>query len=43
MEGEPHTAKINLGVSLGCPPPPYIKEEREEAGGHEGRAKGESN
>ena len=26
MEGVPHTAKINLGVSLGCPLPTYIKE-----------------
>ena len=28
MEGAPHTAKRILGVPLGCPPPPYIKEGR---------------
>ena len=26
MEGAPHTAKRNLGVPLGCPPPLYIRE-----------------
>ena len=28
MEGAPHTAKRTIDVSLGCPPPPYIKEWR---------------
>ena len=41
MEGAPHTAKKQL-LCFGVPPPPYIKEEREEAGPR-GRAKeGES-
>ena len=27
MEGAPHTAKRIIDVPLGCPLPPYIKEE----------------
>ena len=41
MEGAPHMAKT-IDVPLGCPLPPYIKEEGEEAG-YQGRAmEGES-
>ena len=43
VEGAPHTAKgsmINLCV-LGCPLPPYIKEQGEEAGWPYWRAKEE--
>ena len=42
MEGAPHTAKRRLGVSLGCPPPTYIKGGGEVAGPRGGAPWGES-
>ena len=39
MEGAPHMAKRTIDVPLGCPPPPYIKEQGGRPAGPRGRAR----